>query len=75
MIFENMEVIGLNVDCQNAQFQYVFKKNQNWIFQEALDNLQLKIVEAKKQWYNNTTTIHGKAKQVLLEFGLNPLYI
>ena len=51
------------------------KESKILIFQEALDNLQLKIVEAKQQWYNNTTTIHGKAKQVLLEFGLNPLHI
>ena len=51
------------------------KKSKLLIFQEALDNLQTKIDEAKKQWENNTTTIHGKAKQVLLEFGLNPLYI
>jgi hypothetical protein len=43
--------------------------------QEALDNLQIKIGEAKKNWEANTTVIHGKAKQVLLELGLNPLYI
>ena len=35
----------------------------------------MKISEAKKQWENNTTTIHSKAKQVLLELGLNPLHI
>ncbi|KAL5019699.1 hypothetical protein ScPMuIL_002591 [Solemya velum] len=45
------------------------------ILDESLDNLISKIDMAKERWEEQATLVHSKNKQVLLEFGLNPLDI
>ncbi|KAL8600297.1 hypothetical protein ACOMHN_060915 [Nucella lapillus] len=51
------------------------EKSYEGVLREALDTLQQKMVEAKSRWEDHSTGVHGKAKQVLLELGLNPLHI
>ncbi|KAK7105226.1 dynein regulatory complex protein 12-like [Littorina saxatilis] len=63
------EIHSLNIKVSSMEKAYEV------ILREALDNLTMKITDARKQWENKTTHIHGKAKQVLLELGLNPLDI
>ncbi|XP_071095097.1 dynein regulatory complex protein 12-like [Haliotis cracherodii] len=45
------------------------------ILREALESLEAKIDMAKTMWEEKSTHIQAKNKQVLLEFGLNPLDI
>lgn len=51
------------------------EKAYEGLLREALDNLELKMGEARKKWETSATVIHAQAKQILLELGLNPLYI
>lgn len=44
-------------------------------FQEALDNMVIKLDLAQKRWQEQATNIHFEHKQKLMEFGLNPLDI
>ncbi|XP_030634663.1 dynein regulatory complex protein 12 [Chanos chanos] len=45
------------------------------IFHSCLDSFLSHLAEARLKWEDESTTIHQEYKDLLTEFGLNPLYI
>ncbi|XP_041373567.1 coiled-coil domain-containing protein 153-like [Gigantopelta aegis] len=54
---------------------YTMEKEYERILLEALGSLGDKIDKARISWGDQSTMIQAKNKHILLEFGLNPLYI
>ncbi|XP_074652068.1 dynein regulatory complex protein 12-like [Tubulanus polymorphus] len=62
---EQISTLQLKIDTMGMAYENILA--------DTMDNLAAKIDAAKLKWEHESTMIQARNKQVLLEFGLNPL--